>query len=95
MRHISPATLKPLLTDGGEIAFLDVLKSSLMPLRLSTLGELLVVLGNLLFLFNVGLAFVRHYRSVCKVACADATALLEPACVAVAGGSSDNRKLAV
>lgn len=24
MRHISPATLKPLLTDGGEIAFLDV-----------------------------------------------------------------------
>ena len=59
-----------------EIAFLDVLKSSLMPFRLSTLGELCIVVGNLLFLFNVGYAIVRYYLSVCKVACADLTAPL-------------------
>ena len=62
-----------------EIAFLDVLKSSLMPFRLSTLGETLLVLGNLLFLLNVGWAMVRYYRSVCKAACADLTATLQPA----------------
>ena len=62
-----------------QIAFLDALKSSLMPFRVSTLGETLLIIGNLLFLFNVGYAIVCYYRSVCKIAWAEATTPLEPA----------------
>jgi hypothetical protein len=61
----------------------------------STLGETLIVVGNLLFLFNVGYAIVRYYRSVCRVAYADLTVSLEPAGVVGAARAGDRRKLAV
>ena len=61
------------------IAFVDLAKSTMMYLRLSTVGELLLVAGNGIFLFNVGAALVRHYRAVCSAAYADATAALQPA----------------
>lgn len=60
-----------------EIAFVDALKASLMPFRMSTLGEVLIIAGNLLFLFNVGYAIARYFRAVGKVAYAEATAPLE------------------
>jgi len=64
------------LANAG-IAFTDVAKSALMFLRLSTVGETLLALGNLLFLLNVTALIVRHYRSVCLTAYAAATARLE------------------
>ncbi len=60
-----------------EIAFLDALQASLMPFRISTLGEVLVIAGNLLFLFNVGYALIGHLRVVGKTAYAEAVAPLE------------------
>jgi len=56
----------------------DVSKATLMFLRMSTLGDLLLLVGNLLFLLNVSVLIGRYYRSVVRVAYADATAL-EPA----------------
>ena len=57
------------------IPFLDVSKSVLMFLRVSTLGEVLLVLGSLNFLFNVMAVIVRFYFTVGKTAYADVTAL--------------------
>ena len=62
-----------------EIAFLDAMKSSLMPFRLSTLGETMIVLGNVVFLFNISRGILRYYCSLCKTACADMTTVLQPA----------------
>jgi hypothetical protein len=44
-----------------------------MFLRLSTLGDLLLLLGNLLFLLNVSVLIGRYYRTVLRVAYTDAT----------------------
>jgi cytochrome c oxidase cbb3-type subunit 1 len=55
-------------------AFLSVAKTGLMFLRLSTLGDLLVLLGHLAFFFNV-LGLVRQfYQARAVAAFADATA---------------------
>ena len=62
-----------------NIAFLDSAKAALMMFRLSTLGETLILVGNLLFLFNVLIAMAGYYRSIGKTVYADATAQLEPA----------------
>lgn len=62
-----------------QIPFLDVTKSALMFLRIGSLGEGLILLGNLLFLFNVGAVIVRYYRAVCCAAYKAATVNLEPA----------------
>jgi cytochrome c oxidase cbb3-type subunit 1 len=62
-----------------NVAFLDVTKSALMFLRLSTLGELLLALGNLLFLLNVFAMIACYYRTVCTKAYKEATVQLEPA----------------
>jgi cytochrome c oxidase cbb3-type subunit 1 len=78
----------PLAIGGGvqgakwlnpEIVPVDVSKATLMFLRISTIGDTLLLLGNLLFLLNVSMLIVRHYRSVLRLALADATAPLEPA----------------
>ena len=61
-----------------NVAFMDVTKSALMFLRLSTVGELLIALGNLLFLFNVLAVIASYYRAVCTKAYATVTARLEP-----------------
>jgi len=62
-----------------DVAFLDVTKSVLMFLRLGTIGELLIALGNFLFLINMLALIARYYRAVCVKAYATATAQLEPA----------------
>lgn len=64
---------------NAEVAFVDTTKATLLFLRLSTLGDLLVLFGNLLFLLNVCGMIARYYRSVCKTVLAAATARLEPA----------------
>ena len=61
-----------------NVAFLDVTKSTLMFLRLGTVGELLMALGNALFLLNVLAVIARYYRAVCTKAYAVVTARLEP-----------------
>jgi cytochrome c oxidase cbb3-type subunit 1 len=61
-----------------NVAFLDAAKAALMAFRLSTLGELLLLAANLIFLFNLGSAIVSYYRVLCKTAYADATEDLEP-----------------
>jgi cytochrome c oxidase cbb3-type subunit 1 len=58
------------------ITFVDLTKSTLMFLRVSTLGDTLLLLGNLLFLLNVTVLIARYYRAVCKTAYASATATL-------------------
>jgi cbb3-type cytochrome oxidase subunit 1 len=61
-----------------NIAFLDTAKAAMMAFRLSTLGETMLLLGNLIFLFNLSAAIVSYYRLVCKTVYNDATAQLEP-----------------
>lgn len=62
-----------------DVPFLTAARAALMPFRLSTLGETLILVGNLLFCFNVLAAFFGHYRSICKTAIAEATAPLAAA----------------
>ena len=62
-----------------SIEFLKVAKSTLMPFRLSTMGELLLLVGNLIFLVNVSGVILGHYRKLGKAAYAEATAPLNPA----------------
>jgi cytochrome c oxidase cbb3-type subunit 1 len=61
-----------------EIVPVEVARATLMFLRISTLGDLLLLFGNLLFLLNVSALIVGYYRSVVRVAYAEVTAL-EPA----------------
>ena len=61
-----------------NVPFLDVTKSALMFLRLSTVGELVLALGNLFFLFNVLAMIACYYRGVCTKAYAAVTTRLEP-----------------
>lgn len=63
----------------ANVAFLDTTKAALMAFRLSTLGETMLLLGNLIFLFNIGWAIVSYYRLICQSAYTEATAQLEPA----------------
>ncbi len=62
----------------ASVPFVAVAKSTLMALRISTLGETMLALGNLIFLFNIVGAIVSYYCSVGKAAYTEATAL-EPA----------------
>ena len=50
-----------------------------MFLRLGTVGELLIALGNLLFLLNVFAVIATYYRAVCTKAYRAVTVQLEPA----------------
>jgi len=58
-----------------NVTFLDASKAALMAFRLSTLGELLLLAANLVFLFNLGAAIVSYYRVLCKSAYEEATTL--------------------
>jgi hypothetical protein len=49
-----------------------------MFLRISSVGEGLILLGNLLFLFNVSAVLVRYYRAICRSAYSAATAEWNP-----------------
>jgi cytochrome c oxidase cbb3-type subunit I len=64
---------------NANVAFVDLTKSTLMFLRVSTLGDALLALGSLLFLLNVIALMLRHYRAVCATACAAAVSPLETA----------------
>lgn len=61
-----------------SVPFLDTTKAALMAFRLSTLGETLLLLGNVLFVLNLGWAIFSYYRVLCKSAYEAATQL-EPA----------------
>ena len=62
---------------NGSITFMDTTKSTLMFLRISTVGDTLLLLGSLLFLLNVVALISRYYCGVCKTAYASVTAQLE------------------
>lgn len=66
------------LLDPG-VAFPDGAKAAIMMFRLSSLGETLILVGNLLFLFNMLVALAGYYRSIGKTVYADALSPLEPA----------------
>jgi cbb3-type cytochrome oxidase subunit 1 len=58
-----------------NVPFLETTKAAMMAFRLSTLGELMIAIGALLFLVNVLVVIVSYYRTVCRTAYLDATAL--------------------
>jgi cbb3-type cytochrome oxidase subunit 1 len=62
-----------------NVAFLDAAKAAMMAFRLSTLGELLLLAGSLVLLFNIGSAMVSYYGVLCKTAYEEVTEELEPA----------------
>jgi cytochrome c oxidase cbb3-type subunit I len=62
----------------SAIPFMAVAKSTLPFLRASTMGDLLLALGNLVFLFNIAAAAVRFYRPRTAAAYAAVTADLSP-----------------
>jgi cytochrome c oxidase cbb3-type subunit 1 len=45
-----------------QVAFADVTKSALMPLRVSTLGEVLLLLGHLMLVVNITVLSVQYYK---------------------------------
>ena len=49
--------------NDATVPFLNVVKGSLMPIRASSLGELLMILGNALFLLNLILMLFRFFKS--------------------------------
>ena len=55
--------------------FLDSTKAAMLGFRIGTLGEVLIVIGALIFVANVLLSIVNHYRAIAKVAIADATTI--------------------
>ena len=61
------------------VSFVATVKAVMMPFRLSTLGEALLLVGNLLFLFNVVGVIVSCHRAICTKVYVDATAQLESA----------------
>jgi cbb3-type cytochrome oxidase subunit 1 len=76
---LAGGVLQGLKLVNPAILFVDVAKSTLMPFRMSTLGEALLLVGNFLFLFNVFGVIVSHLRKVGKTVYFEATAQLEPA----------------
>lgn len=60
---------------GASGDFLATSKAAAMWFRMSTLGELLIALGALVFFANIILLIVSYYRAIAKTAIADATAL--------------------
>lgn len=55
--------------------FLDSTKAAMLGFRIGTLGEVLIAIGALIFLANVLLSILSHYRAIAKIAIADATAI--------------------
>ncbi len=65
--------------NGAKMTNVDVAKSAIMFLRISTLGEVLILLGNLMLLANLTVLSVRYFRTHFLPAFRQATAELEPA----------------
>lgn len=66
-----------------EVAFEESTKSALILLRVSTFGDLILLLGSLLFLLNVFALIAGYYRAVCSSAYTAATTPLDTAEVRV------------
>jgi len=63
----------------AEVPFTDIARGTLPFLRVSTIGDLLLALGHLLFLFNMGGLVCRFYRARALAAWAEATTEIKPA----------------
>ena len=63
----------------ADIAFTDIARGTLPFLRASTLGDLLMALGHVLFLVNVGALLFQFYRARAMSAWAEVTAEIKTA----------------
>lgn len=63
----------------SNVAFLDIAKATLPFLRASTTGDLLLALGHLLFLLNLGALVLGYYRAQAMVAWVEANTELKTA----------------
>jgi len=71
--------LQGLKMQNPNTPFTEIMKSSLHFLRVSTLGELLILAGNLVFVCNLGGLVVRLYRARATAAYSAVTAEIQPA----------------
>ena len=55
--------------------FLDSTKAAMLGFRIGTLGEVLIAIGALIFLANILLSILSHYRAIAKTTFADVTAV--------------------
>ena len=63
-----------------NVAFIDIMKGSLPFLRVSTIGDLLLLLGHVVFLWNLTALVARYYRARAEAAYAAVTSdLFKPA----------------
>jgi cytochrome c oxidase cbb3-type subunit 1 len=63
----------------ADIIFADISKGTLPFLRASTLGDLLMALGHVMFLANLGVLVFKYYRASAVSAWAGATTEIKPA----------------
>lgn len=71
--------LEGLKLNNPQIAFLDVARSTLLFLRISSTGEVLILLGHLLFALNLFRLLIRYGRTLVMPVYRDATVELKPA----------------
>ena len=71
--------LQGLKLNNDQVVFMDVTQSTLLFLRISTLGELFLVMGNLLLALNLVRLAARYSRTHFAPACRSAMAELNPA----------------
>jgi cytochrome c oxidase cbb3-type subunit 1 len=71
--------LQGLRLQHADIAFADIAKGTLPFLRVSTMGDLLLALGHILFLANLAGLVLQFYRARAVSAWAEATAEIQPA----------------
>jgi cbb3-type cytochrome oxidase subunit 1 len=62
----------------ASVPFADAVKAAMMPFRISTLGETLLLIGNVIFCFNVTAGIFAFYRAQFQAAYATATTHLQP-----------------
>ena len=72
-------TLQGLKLQQAQIGFTDIARGTLPFLRVSTLGDLLMTLGHLMFLANLGGLLFQFYRARAVSAWAEATAEIKSA----------------
>ena len=71
--------LQGLKLNNDQVVFMDVTQSTVLFLRISTLGELALVIGNLLLAVNLVRLAARYSRTHFAPAWKSAMAELEPA----------------
>lgn len=58
-----------------SVPFLDTTKAAMLGFRIGTMGEVLIAIGALIFLANILLSILSHYRAIAKTTFADVTAV--------------------